>query len=232
MKPIITSVSFSTKHPIADVETKTVIPYVSVNGAKKPDCHNVEINVAGFFVDNAITQFRIVDESELDIFRNQIRDFLSTINGKQLHAFFIDVEKGCFENLLGNSPAFAKIEEIMPFKGKKKEYLFSYLVANGEDIPISVIPPEGFKENLMEEKAKDATLPVISINGFPDPYNGDSRKCIGGNIEDTGRHNVCCLLKEAIILSKKDFFNKEFGHRLNKGRFLNDDVLLPSEKIK
>lgn|GEM_PF-1884744 len=202
-----TKINFSTKHPIADVETPIDLP--CIGGTKKFDYLKGEVCIAGFFVDDKITQFLLMNKSKSAEFCNNINSFLSTINGKQLHSFNINMESGCFTNLLKKSLSF---NEIQPFHGKgiNKEYCFGYLIK------------------------KKQCLDMRGIVGFDDPLNGDSSKLPDywnkGLYEECRRHNVGCLVKEAKILQYRDFLIKEHSNLLDGNGWLRNGALLPSLK--
>ncbi len=168
------------------------------------DYYKGEISIAGFFVDDKIIQFMLMNKNKLNNFQKEVKNFLSTLNEKKLHAFNVKMETGCFTKLLGNSPQF---HEIMPFRGKgaNKEYHFNYLIKKG------VIP-----SNFMK---------------FKDPLNGRSELCLkyweDQRFKEVGLHNVCCLTKEATILQHRDFIIKQFNTLLDENGWLKSGASLP-----
>ncbi len=199
MKTIKTSVPFSTKYPIVDVE-------ISNDISSNWDSSKGEISVAGFLVDNEITQFLLINKSKLGEFRNQINDFLSTVTEKQLYAFNIKMETGCFEKLLSKSLVFREIKpKNFRAKGFNKDYCFGYLI----------------KQDII---SKDFIW-------FEDPLKGNGRLCMNcwsaGEFEKVRLHNVCCLLKEAKILQHKDFLEKQLSPFFKEDGWLKDGVSLP-----
>jgi hypothetical protein len=201
MKKIEKIVGFSTNHPVVDVETYNNLEDY---GIRPWPYHKGEIGIAGFFVDDKITQFLLIHKENIEIFRKAVHDILSTLSGKLLHAFNTEMETGSFKKFLGYSPQF---HEIKPFNGKgtTKEYFFAYLLRTGR------VAPDFVK--------------------FEDPLNGDSFKCIeclnNGRFEDALGHNICCLTKEALILEHNDFIIEQFKHLLNKDMWLRDGKSLP-----
>ena len=198
MKVIETPVNFSTKYPIVDVE-------ISNNIAPEWKWSEGKISVAGFLVDNVITQFMLMNNSNLTEFRNKINNFLSTLTKKQLYAFNINMETGCFENLIGESPIFHEIKPPFKIPRFNKDYCFGYLIKH------SII-------------SKDSI-------GFEDPLKGNSGLCIkcwsDGEFENVRLHNVCCLLKEAKILQHKAFLEKKFSHLCDENGCLKSGAYLP-----
>jgi len=200
MEIIKTPVRFSTSHPIADVEIKNK----PLDAYGRLDYQKGEICVAGFFTDNGITQFVLKNEPKIEEFKRGVNDFLGTINEKNLHAFNMNMETGCFTKLLGRSP---KIHEIKPFNGRgtTKEYFFTYLLKKKIEDPDSAC--------------------------FDDPLNGRSDLCPEywqrGLFEDVRKHNLCCLTKEAKILKHRDFILKEFSPLIDRNGWLNSGASLP-----
>lgn len=196
------TVSFSTKHPIVDVETYNNLGSYGINPWPY---HLGEIGIAGFFVDNKITQFLLKDKNNIEKIREGISDHLSTLSGKPLYAFNIRMEIGCFNNLLGRSPQFL---EAMPFHGRgaSKEYFFAFL--------------------LKHDKV------TFDSREFIDPLNGDGVACIDalnkGQYQDALDHNHCCLTKEATILEYKNFIRKKHNHLVDETGWLIRGKTLPS----
>ena len=140
MKIDKTLVKFSAKYPIVDVETTNEIMPSSWSEG--------DICIAGFFVDENITQFMLINKSNLKKFRDAIKDFLSTIGNRPLYAFNTEVETGCFNTFLGRPLNF---NEIKPFNGSgtTKENFYKYMVEK------KFIGPDGI--------------------GFKDPLKGNSK---------------------------------------------------------
>lgn len=170
MKIIETDISFSSKHPVVDVEVSNDLSRLDWNYEKG------EISVAGFLVDNKITQFMRIKQANINKLQISIKDFLSTISKRQLYAFNTNMEIGCLKNLLGESPKFF---EIKPFQGygTTKEYFFDVLVKK------RMIKPEDIPK---------------------DPLLGQSKLCMDywkkGRYDDVRKHNSCCLIKESSFL--------------------------------
>ncbi len=200
MEMIKTPACFSTKYPIIDVEIKNE----PRDAQGRFDPRRGEICVAGFFIDNEITQFMLKDESKIEEFRQAVNDFLGTMKGKKAYAFNIRMEGGCFTRLLGRSPI---IYEIQPLHGKgaNKEYFFKYLAKKKVETPDSIC--------------------------FKDPLNGRSELCPEywrkGRFEDVRKHNLCCLTKEAKILKHQYFLVKEFSPFIDRNGWLKPTVTLP-----
>ncbi|MQY60397.1 hypothetical protein GH153_00955 [bacterium] len=200
MEMIKTPACFSTKYPIIDVEIKNE----SLDAQGRFDPRRGEICIVGFFIDDKITQFMLKDESKIEEFGQAVNDFLGTMNGKKAYAFNVNMEEGCFTELLGHSP---RIYEIKPFRGRgaTKEYFFKYLVKKKIETPDSIC--------------------------FKDPLDGRSKLCAEywqkGRFEDVRKHNLCCLTKEAKILEHRYFIVKEFSPLIDRNDWLKPNATLP-----
>jgi len=201
MRTVKTAVPFSTKLPVVDVEIKNKIK----DASGKFHYDKGEICVAGFFIDDEITQL-VLKEPNQEEFRQGVREYLGTINSEKLHAFNTKMEEECFTKLLGCRLRMYEIKPPIKGSGTSKEYFFRFLVSKGVEKPESAF--------------------------FKDPLNGHSERCPEcwekGLYEDVRKHNLCCLTKEALILKNQSFILKELSHLVDLNGWLKRDVTLPS----
>lgn len=200
MRIVKTHVPFSTKLPVVDVEIKNNIR----DASGRFNYYRGEICIAGFFIDDEITQL-VLKEPTLEEFRRGVHEYLGTINSEKLHAFNTNMEEGCFTKLLGCYPRMYEIKPPIKGRGTTKEYFFGFLVSRGIEKPESAC--------------------------FTDPLNGESERCPDcwgkGRHEDVRKHNLCCLTKEARILEHQNFILKELSHLIDSNGWLKLGATLP-----
>ena len=197
MEVVKTTVGFTTNQPIVDVE----ISNNPRNLQGKLDPNKGNICVAGFLVDNTMSQFLLKHDSQKQAFKEAVAEFLASIANKKLHAFYIDMEQGCFTNLLGWSPRLHEVKPPIKGRGTTKDNFFTYLTKTDKVLP----------EEL----------------GFTDPLHGRGELCPeywkNGRYEDVRQHNVCCLTKEAKILEHKEFIMEQLTEHINENGWLSQD---------